>query len=418
MDMPQVVTDDGWLAFRAAAPNSGQPVAVLVLGMHRSGTSALSGTLSHFGASVPGELLTADIGNERGYFENLRIVGFHDRLLSAFGSRWDDPRPLGEELFHSPVARSAARELAALLREEFGDEAMVLAKDPRMCRLVPVWVEALSHLGRRAVAVLPCRHPLEVAASLQRRSSFSQAYGLVLWLQHVLSAERATRGLPRCFTLYDDLLRDWRSLVGRIGAELGLTWPRGPELVGADVDAFLTSQLRHHRAAQDGLAPHDPLHRLCARSWDALKSLRADADDAAAQAELDEVACELNTALGALASLNLDPLHVYQREAALQAELAAQRAELAAIVNSTLWRATWPLRSVGSRLPKGARRALSRSAKLAWWTLTLRLGTKLAEQRRTSAARVGEEAGPSRPNLNASAARPSAVAIQPTRRAA
>lgn len=64
--------------------------------------------------------------------------------------------------------------------------------------------------------------PLEVAASLRRRNSFSRPHALALWLQHVLLAEQATRAIRRCFTLYDDLLSDWWPVAQKIDEELGL----------------------------------------------------------------------------------------------------------------------------------------------------------------------------------------------------
>ena len=42
---------------------------VFVLGMHRSGTSLLSGVLQHLGLALPGEVINADQHNPEGYFE-------------------------------------------------------------------------------------------------------------------------------------------------------------------------------------------------------------------------------------------------------------------------------------------------------------------------------------------------------------
>src|SRR5689334_20981651 len=112
--------------------------------MHRSGTSAFSGVLANFGVATPEDLAPGDIANERGYFEPKRIVDFHDRLLSELGSSWSDPLPLSYEWLHSPVGRAAADALADILAEEFGQNPMCLFKDPRLCRLLPVWNAALA----------------------------------------------------------------------------------------------------------------------------------------------------------------------------------------------------------------------------------------------------------------------------------
>ena len=71
-----------------------QNTAVIVLGMHRSGTSALAGTLQRLGLDLGDGLMPANAENERGFFEHLEIVDIHDRLLATLDSSWDDPNSL------------------------------------------------------------------------------------------------------------------------------------------------------------------------------------------------------------------------------------------------------------------------------------------------------------------------------------
>jgi glycosyltransferase involved in cell wall biosynthesis len=289
---------------KTAEPKSTRKVIILVPGMHRSGTSAVSGTLNLLGVAIPGDLLPPTDDNKKGYFENKPIVAWHDKLLEQLKSRWEDPLPLREDSLRSPTVRSAAaNELAALFQQEFGDEPMVLVKDPRLCRLLPVWTDAFSKSDRDLFAVLPVRHPFEVAASLQRRDSLPRAHALALWLQHVLAAEHASRGLARCFVAYDDLLQDWRSVVHKISGTLGLAWPRESIRVADEIDEFLSSELRHHRSTKGALLAHDALHSLCVRAWSALKLLCADDKDESARAKLDEIEVESDSALGILGPL-------------------------------------------------------------------------------------------------------------------
>ena len=100
------------------AEKSSPPRVIVVLGMHRSGTSALAGTFSQLGLNLGDELMpgTAD-ANPKGYFEHVRIVQAHDRLLAAFGMDWADPRPLPESWMRHPATMQVRRELAALLSE-------------------------------------------------------------------------------------------------------------------------------------------------------------------------------------------------------------------------------------------------------------------------------------------------------------
>ena len=98
----------------ARAPQPGnESLAVLVVGMHRSGTSALSGVLNLLGIDLPRELHPADEHNERGYFEGQAYIDFHERLLARIGWPSDDPLPLSDDWLRSPVAAALPQEARA-----------------------------------------------------------------------------------------------------------------------------------------------------------------------------------------------------------------------------------------------------------------------------------------------------------------
>lgn len=228
--------------------------AVIVLGMHRSGTSALTGLLHHLGVALGPRLMPATKDNPQGYWEHLDIVGLHDALLHVLGRRWDDIRPLPPGWESTPVARDVAQRLKAILLRDFSGAALWGLKDPRLCRLMPLWRPLLEEMAVRPRFVLMLRSPREVAASLAARDGLSAAHSRLLWLRHLLEAEAATRLLPRSFVRYDELIEHggWRRLSARLSTAFGLTWPKdGPDLEAA-VEAYLAPGLRHHRApAQD-----------------------------------------------------------------------------------------------------------------------------------------------------------------------
>jgi O-antigen biosynthesis protein len=223
--------------------------AVIVLGMHRSGTSALAGMLHRLGVVLGERLMAPSPDNPRGYWEHGEIVAIHDRLLTTLGSGWDDIRspPAG---FQDLAAAQAARlELASILRRDFSGAALWGLKDPRLCRLMPLWANVLDAERVEPRYVLALRHPLDVAASLVARDRMSPAKAGLLWLGHLLDAERATRDGKRTIVHYEDLFgeRGWRPIADRIAAELGLAWPRHDAAAEAAVDAFLEPELRRRR---------------------------------------------------------------------------------------------------------------------------------------------------------------------------
>lgn len=174
--------------------------------MHRSGTSALTRTLGLRGAALPRRLLPAAPDNATGVWEPREIVAIHDELLAAAGSSWDDVGEFPPAWFASDSARLFKQRLVAALRSDFGQAPLFVVKDPRICRLVPLWLMVLAEFGAAPLFVIPVRHPFEVAASLARRNGFSEAKALSLWLGHFLSVERDTRGFPRSFVAYDSAI--------------------------------------------------------------------------------------------------------------------------------------------------------------------------------------------------------------------
>lgn len=198
-----------------------RPDTILVLGMHRSGTSALTRTLALCGAALPRTLFPPTDGdNETGYWESTPIIEFHQRLLWKLDTGFLDPRCPRPTWFQSADAKIAADELAAIIESEWSSAAPWVMKDPRMCRLVPLWRTALAKLGRVPFALHCLREPSEVAASLARRNGFSRPTAELLWAQHVALAERDTRDMPRNFIQYHSLLNDWRTTLVRIATQI------------------------------------------------------------------------------------------------------------------------------------------------------------------------------------------------------
>src|SRR5436190_24366588 len=71
-------------------PKSPARTAYLVLGMHRSGTSAVTQLLALAGASLPENVMAGDEHNAKGYFEPWKIAILNDARLRAAGAAWDD----------------------------------------------------------------------------------------------------------------------------------------------------------------------------------------------------------------------------------------------------------------------------------------------------------------------------------------
>lgn len=195
-----------------------RPTALVVLGMHRSGTSAVAGALVARGANAGEALLPSTSDNANGYFEDARLVAASDALLASAGLAWDEPGPVPRPLV-APAARAALREVFGELR---GRSTPAVVKDPRACRLVPEWSQALVEAGLQPVYLLVLRDPREVAASLQARDGMSVYRAEQLWLEHLLEAEYATRGSPRVFIDFEGLVLAPDATLDAVLGMLGL----------------------------------------------------------------------------------------------------------------------------------------------------------------------------------------------------
>lgn len=220
---------------------------LVILGMHRSGTSALTGLLNKLGLSTGRNLLSADKNNERGYFEDIHLNQQHDVMLKHLGRSWSDVRLFPAGWFEQDWVATARDKLAGHFLAEFDLDRMWVLKDPRVCRLLPVWKQIFARLRIQPGYIFSIRHPLEVAASLEKRNSIKSQHAFLLYALYLLEAERETRDLPRVVVSYTDLLNDWHQVVQMISDNLGVLLPEVDNEMSQQVDDFLSRSLQHHK---------------------------------------------------------------------------------------------------------------------------------------------------------------------------
>ena len=227
-------------------PRAGLRKAVVILGMHRSGTSALGGALQLLGVNFGQRLAPPGKDNEKGYWEHPEIVALHDELLRSLGSRWDDDKPLPSDWVERKITRDVRSLLIGILERDFAHSSLFGMKDPRMCRLMPLWFPIFQTARVEPHFVLVVRHPWEVAESLAKRDGIEHPKSYLLWLEHVVQAESATRGRERSFVCYDEMIDNPVEVLGKLRKQLGVDL-RDPTEVGTPLRKFLDPALRHHQ---------------------------------------------------------------------------------------------------------------------------------------------------------------------------
>ena len=180
------------------------PSLILVVGMHRSGTSLLGSLLPQIGIPLPGELIDADQHNPEGYFERRDITALQEQLLFDLDRWWPSQngvQPLPLSWREHPASERLVAQLRQLLAAEMSRHAGPWAiKDPRTSLLLPLWRRVAAELGLPLKVVLCLRDPAEVSTSLLRRDRLSAGMtawrAQQLWWRHTLQVLLDSQGLP------------------------------------------------------------------------------------------------------------------------------------------------------------------------------------------------------------------------------
>lgn len=349
---------------------------LIVLGMHRSGTSVLSGTLGLLGAELPADLAEATPFNAKGHFESKSIFRINEEMLRALGTAWYDLCGLSPTDLSSIAVEKAKVELKEAIQGHYGDASLLVLKDPRFCRIFPVLRAVIDDYDALPRIVFSFRNPLEVAQSLKTRDGIALPHGLGLWLRHMLDGEFHSRGLRRVFVDYADLLKDWQTTIERVERELEIVFPRKAEAI-EQVEEFIDADLRHHLEDTHELQAFSESPGWIYSTYEVFRKLLRNSNDEEALRQLDLIRADFESASNFLGGALQEYYHeISELKAGQQTQidnlrlqlnrvgsklqnsdrkrqntkrqLQNTRRQLQEIQHSRSWRLTTPLRRVAS----------------------------------------------------------------------
>ncbi len=347
---------------------------IIVLGMHRAGTSAITRLINLMGAYLGPEdqFLPATPDNPKGYWERIDVLQLHEWLLEKLNADWHlvstvDPHQIDPELREAFTQR--ARKILQGLE---GNRPWVM-KDPRLCLLLTLWLPLLEV----PICVHVVRHPLATARSLEKRDHFPPHFGAALWEHYAARSLLVSSGLPRFSVCYEQLMEQPVATVRALYENLrnygvqALHLPTDREIL-----AFLQSDLQHHRASDESdarwLTPQQ------ARLWTTLRDSRLE--------ELDRDVLEDPARMARLSgyeTLLRERSALIERNAecgALREQLGATEQRLAT-VESALQHKDALLKKSAADLQSLQRlfETLHHDTQLAFESLTWRVGFAIAE---------------------------------------
>ena len=274
---------------------------VIVAGMHRSGTSALSRVLNFVGCDLPSNIMGISSTNETGHWESEVIMNLNDQLLESAGSYWDDCTPCTPGWFISPRADEFRDRCGEAFKSEFGQSKLSVFKDPRICRLLPFWLDIIENQAIQTLIILPIRNPIAVAQSLAKRDLSDPLYNHHLWLRHVLEAEKGSRGKSRFFCNYDDLLESWSSVISKSERVLNFKWPRLSPKSSEEIDQYIVTRHRHHIYTASSVFDDNSLSPWLRDTYQIMLSWIAGGENAADYDKLDQIGAAFDASCTAFA---------------------------------------------------------------------------------------------------------------------
>ena len=241
---------------------------VVVLGMHRSGTSAITRGLEVLGINLGDNLYPAETGNPKGFWEDNEFLAINEQLLTHFGStsgqlglmNWKVPRQSKIE----PIRLRAEN----LVRKKSVKNSIWAFKDPRTARLLDFWQTVFECVGCDVHYIIAARNPISIVESLRKRNGYDPEKIFYLWLEYIVSAVLGTKGKKRIVVSYDRLLDNPELELSRVARSFKLPKPESLALAIYE-NEFLDAALRHtiFSVSDVKLYPDVPPQAITAFDW-------------------------------------------------------------------------------------------------------------------------------------------------------
>ena len=181
---------------------------IVVLGMHRSGTSAITRGLQVLGVELGDNLLPPRKGdNDKGYWEDIDLNALNIEMLIAIESGWDYVSPINEEDVNLLQQQGYFARATELLKRKMGLAGNFGFKDPRVAKLLPFWKEVFSYCQLDVRYIIALRNPLSVVKSLAKRDNLEEAQSYYLWISYVITSLTHSANEKRALIDYDRLMR-------------------------------------------------------------------------------------------------------------------------------------------------------------------------------------------------------------------
>lgn len=314
----------------------------VVLGMSRSGTSAIARALKALGIDLGDKLLPGDSRNPKGFFEDSEILYKINRGVSnALRHPWMSVGLLNDkQIENNQVLSQFKSDAIKILQQRFQATAHWGFKDPRAVTILPFWQSVFKSLDLDDRYVIVMRNPLAAAYSNQKFAKLDIEVGLMLWLIILISSIEGTKGRKRLLVSYELMLKDPHTQLARIHRDLALSGEINEKEANLYANEFIDPNLSHYEHSETELKAHSALAvvPLCLQTYKLLQKLAKDElsfNDPAFQTAWQEIKDEF-----------MKNYPVYEFIRVLHLRNKTLERELRSVHKSIVWKITSPLRKL------------------------------------------------------------------------
>ncbi len=234
-------------------------MATFVTGMHRCGTSVITGLLELCGFSLGQRYKIFNeksIDNEKGHFENSYVVLANDYILENCGGSWAKP-PKPE---HISQYAGEGKKLFQDFSNNFDGN---IAKDPRMCLTMSLWRQYCPIVEN---VIFCLRNPISAAKSLKQRDGIPTDYGVNLWYLYIVSFFLNIGNTPKIIVDYDNLQENFDTEFFNLTKWLNIDLSQ--DVIKERVRGFNETKLNHNPIARNDLGT---LPEYIRKAYEAIK---------------------------------------------------------------------------------------------------------------------------------------------------
>lgn len=216
---------------------------IVVIGMHRSGTSTVMSALAYLGVVLGDNLLPPGVDNPKGFFEDKEINALNIEMLDVIEKNWFGLTLVTDADINKLESLGYVEKAVDLLNKKMATSSVFGFKDPRVSKLIKFWKRVYARMYCDVHYVFCLRHPLSVANSLLKRNKTPIPKGYLLWLSYNFSIATELQNTPLISLDYDQLMEKPLVNLEHLANALGLVF--APDLAEKFATEFLDKDLQH-----------------------------------------------------------------------------------------------------------------------------------------------------------------------------